>query len=327
MTWRLCVPEQLRNAIDQSNGGAGGAGEDKYVLCALTNVDLRKMTVASLTKRLVESPDINAQQIESMLKNRYNVLSKNTTKELVAHEYARTVCGVVALLVDGGVGILRVDPPEEMGGGGDGSHGAGVTGGGEEDVEEEEAFMEVPCKRSIPRPRLADESKVYKTTGKASEILKLISDGKRLLDGASAISAQQEHCPQPCMGESMGLVEHIKALERELRLANVSCKVQQGALFSCKMQLKSAGRLCEELRLKNRDQFLALQNVLRPLEHEVSLADAACKKQEERVRGLTEELRFLSPKNAALKKWGATLLTELSTGSKQSGAKSQKKGK
>jgi hypothetical protein len=117
VTWRLCVPEQLRTEIDQSNGGAGGAGEGEYALCALTNVDLRKMTVASLTKRLVESPDINAQQIRSVLKNRYNVLSKNTTKELLAHECARTVGGVVARLVDGGVGMVRVAPPEELGGG------------------------------------------------------------------------------------------------------------------------------------------------------------------------------------------------------------------
>ena len=76
----------------------------------------------------------------------------------------------------------------------------------------------------------------------------------------------------------MGLGERIKALERELLLAHISCKVQHGALFSCKMQVKFAGRLCEEMHLKTRDQFLALQNMLRPREHEVSLADTVCMK-------------------------------------------------
>ena len=62
------------------------------------------------------------------------VLSKNTTKELVAHEYARIVCSAVTLLVDGSVDTLRLDAPEEIRGVGGGSYGAGVTGGGEEDA-------------------------------------------------------------------------------------------------------------------------------------------------------------------------------------------------
>ena len=106
-------------------------------MCALTKADLSDMTVASLTKRLVESNDINAQQIKDVLKTRHNVLSKNTTKELVAHEYARTVCGAVKLLVQGGVVSLRADPPEEIGGVGGGRCAAGVTGGGEVKVVED----------------------------------------------------------------------------------------------------------------------------------------------------------------------------------------------
>ena len=110
-------------------------------MCVLTNVDVRKMTVSSLTNRLVEFPKINAQQIEPIQRslerlNRYNVLSKNTTKELVTHEYARPVCGVVKLLVDGGVGTLCLESPEEIGWVGGGSHDVGVTGGGEKEEEE-----------------------------------------------------------------------------------------------------------------------------------------------------------------------------------------------
>jgi hypothetical protein len=128
-------------------------------LCALTKADLRNMTVASLTERLVDSNDINAQQIKDVLKTRYNVLSKNTTKELVAHEYARTVCGAVKLLVQGGVVTLRKGPPEEMGAGGGGRCGAGVTGGGEVNVVEEDKCKEgegAGKRTPLPAPPLAD---------------------------------------------------------------------------------------------------------------------------------------------------------------------------
>jgi hypothetical protein len=33
------------------------------VVCVLTNADLRRTTVAKLTKRLMDSPQINAQQV------------------------------------------------------------------------------------------------------------------------------------------------------------------------------------------------------------------------------------------------------------------------
>ena len=52
--------------------------------------DLATTSVKKLADRIVKTDNINAQQIKSVLKQRFNIVSKNTHKHLLAHE---TRCG------------------------------------------------------------------------------------------------------------------------------------------------------------------------------------------------------------------------------------------